>query len=94
MCYKYLSPQTKKYADVIIPRGADNLGESSWGALRRAWLLPLSVILWLGRGNQTWLCGCGGGPGCCCELEGGSYLHTRHQGQATVFTHVHERGRT
>lgn len=30
---KYLSPQTKKYADVIIPRGADNLGESPWGVL-------------------------------------------------------------
>ncbi|VCW67274.1 unnamed protein product, partial [Gulo gulo] len=25
MCCEFLSPQTKKYADVIIPRGADNL---------------------------------------------------------------------
>lgn len=33
MCCKYLSPQTKKYADVIIPRGADNLGEYQWGVL-------------------------------------------------------------
>lgn len=29
----YLSPQTKKYADVIIPRGVDNLGESWWGVI-------------------------------------------------------------
>lgn len=48
---EYLSPQTKKYADVIIPRGADNLGESWSGQGVGGYPLghnfyPMSVVLW------------------------------------------------
>lgn len=86
---QYLSPQTKKYADVIIPRGADNLGESSWGVI--LWghnFCPLLSHI-LGQDvAQTRLYGRADPPGGHCEPERNFHLHVWPWEQAPVNTYV------